>query len=348
MYEKIITHSDFDGIVSGAICSVALGIRKIYFAGPSTITKSLIPISENDIVCDLPYPLSCGLWFDHHEGNLQELRYRKIDPATIRGRAGVSKSCARIVFEYFSERTRLPEFIEDAVKEADIIDSFEYRSIEDWRKESPGKIIDNSLNIKESSRHTMDSYMRAILFLLTERSIEEVANTPKARERFEKYKREEEGMLRLIKESSTFMPNDQNCEIVLLDLTKYSRMPSVIKNLAYLIYPDALAVLQISNLFERNTKKNDLSFSMSLSIALKSTAHSKDVGEIMRTLNIGDGHKGAGAGTVYSKSKQEMLEKKALITEKIFRLWKNQLDQGVPLIQTNTPQGYSYTGKINS
>ena len=340
MYEKIITHNDFDGIVSGAICSAALGVRKIYFAGPSTITKSLIPISENDIVCDLPYPLSCGLWFDHHEGNLQELHYRKIDPSTIKGRSGVSKSCARIVFEYFSERTRLPEFIEGAVKEADIIDSFGYKSIEDWRKESPGKIIDNSLNIKESSRHAMESYMRAILFLLTERSIEEVANTPKVRERFEQYKREEEGMLRIIKESSTFMPADQDCEIILLDLTKYSRRPSLIKNLAFLIYPDASAVLQISNLFERNTKRNDLGFSMSLSIALKSTPHGKDVGEIMRTLNIGDGHKGAGAGAVHSKSKQEMLEKKALITDKIFGLWKSQLVQGVPFIQTNTTQGH--------
>ena len=65
-YEKIITHGDFDGVVSAAICSYALRVDKVMFAGPSTITKSLISISDRDIVCDLPYPLECGLWFDHN------------------------------------------------------------------------------------------------------------------------------------------------------------------------------------------------------------------------------------------------------------------------------------------
>ena len=79
-YEKIITHNDFDGIVSASICAWVLKIRKVLFAGPLTITRSQITITEKDVVCDLPYPLQCGLWFDHHEGNLQELEYRKIDP----------------------------------------------------------------------------------------------------------------------------------------------------------------------------------------------------------------------------------------------------------------------------
>jgi len=324
MYGKIITHNDFDGIVSGAICSVALGVIKIYFAGPVTITKSLIPITENDIVCDLPYPLECALWFDHHDGNLQDLHYRKIDPSTIRGRHASLKSCARVVFEYFSEREKLPEFIEDAVKEADIIDSFGYSSIEEWRKESPGKIIDNTLKVSGQTKRQKESYMREILLLLAERSIEEVAGTPKVMERFKRYKQEEEGMLKIIKDSLAFMPMDEAREIILLDLTRYNKRPPLTKNLAYLFYPSALAVLQISSLFDRGVKTNNLSFSMSLSINTNSTEHSKDIGEIMRTLNLGDGHKGAGAGTLQCTSKQEMLRKKKKTTEEIFRLWKGQ------------------------
>lgn len=328
MYGKIVTHSDFDGVVSAAICSVALGVRKIYFAGPTTITKSLIAISEDDIVCDLPYPLDCGLWFDHHEGNLQDLEYRKIDPSTIKGRYAPMKSCARVVFEYFSEREKLPEFIEGAVKEADIIDSFGYNSIEEWRKESPGKIIDNTFRISGQSRYEKESYMREIAFLLTERPIEEVATTPKVKEKFERSIKQEEGMLKLIKESSTLMSSDKDCEIILLDLTKYKRRPSLIKNLSYLLHPNASAVLQIVNLFDRGLKTNDLSFSMSLGINTDSAERGKDIGEIMRTLNIGDGHKGAGAGTVHCKSKQEMLRKKVAIKDKILRLWKGQVRKG--------------------
>ncbi|MDY6856293.1 MAG: hypothetical protein SWO11_16665 [Thermodesulfobacteriota bacterium] len=328
MYEKIIIHDDFDGIISGAICSVALGVRKIIFAGPSAIIRSIVSISENDIVCDLPYPLECALWFDHHEGNLQDLEFRKIAPADINGRFAPLKSCARVVYEYFSERTNLPEFIQDTVEEADIIDSFGYSSIEEWRMETPGKIIDSTLKIKEQSRQKRESYMRELLYLLKDNSIEEVANLQMVKERFNRYKKDEEGMLKIIRDSSNCISMEGNSKIVLLDLTDYNRRPVLIKNLAYLLFPNSSAVLQIVNLFERGTKTTDLSFSMSLSLKHDTTQFDINIGEIMRTLNIGDGHRGAGAGIVSCNSKQEMIKKKAIITDKIFRLWNAQISIG--------------------
>jgi hypothetical protein len=56
-YDKIITHNDFDGIVSASLCSWVLKIQKVIFAGPLTIARSQITITERDVVCDLPYPL---------------------------------------------------------------------------------------------------------------------------------------------------------------------------------------------------------------------------------------------------------------------------------------------------
>ncbi|MBM4324966.1 MAG: hypothetical protein FJ115_15530, partial [Deltaproteobacteria bacterium] len=150
-YEKIVTHNDFDGIVSAALCARALGVGKILFAGPLTILRSQITITEKDVVCDLPYPLQCGLWFDHHEGNRQELEYRKIDPASIPGRFDLKLSCSRVVFDYFSERMELPPHFTQAVDEADIIDGFTYSSLEEWRRETPGKMIDLTLKVHFSS-----------------------------------------------------------------------------------------------------------------------------------------------------------------------------------------------------
>jgi len=68
-YDRIITHGDFDGVVSGAICSFVLGVDTFIFTGPGAITRAEISIGTRDVVCDLPYPLECGLWFDHHPGN---------------------------------------------------------------------------------------------------------------------------------------------------------------------------------------------------------------------------------------------------------------------------------------
>ncbi len=163
VYEKIITHNDFDGIVCASLCSWVLKVERILFAGPLTIAKSQITITVRDVVCDLPYPLQCGLWFDHHEGNVQELEYRKIDPKSIPGRFDLKPSCSRVVFEYFSEQKELPPYFLKAVEEADIIDSFSYSSIEDWRKETPGKVIDLTLKVRFQSPEEQMNHMRNLV-----------------------------------------------------------------------------------------------------------------------------------------------------------------------------------------
>ena len=323
-YEKIITHNDFDGIVSASLCSWVLKIQKVIFAGPLTITRSQITITEKDVVCDLPYPLQCGLWFDHHEGNLQELTLRKIDAQSIPGRFDLKPSCSRVVYEYFSEREEFPSYFLEAVEEADVIDSFSYSSIEDWRKETPGKVIDFTLKVRFPSAEDQASYMRNLVQQLRDRPIEEVSHLDLVQKWLKKYREEEGRMLRMIKNSSSFLEQDKLREMVVIDLTPYQRRPHLIKNLAFLIYPEALGVLEVYNLMDQGVKSNHLGFSMSLSINGNRPDQSKNIGEIMRTLNIGDGHPGAAAGTLHCRSKQEMLNKKKELLNQIFKLWLAQ------------------------
>jgi hypothetical protein len=324
-YDKIVTHNDFDGIVSASLCSGVLKIQKVLFAGPLTIARSQITITEKDVVCDLPYPLQCGLWFDHHEGNLQELTYRRIDPKSIPGRFDLRASCSRVVYEYFSEREELPFYFLRAVEEADVIDSFSYSSIEDWRRETPGRLIDLSLKSPFHSLEDQGSYMRNLVQQLRDHSIEEVSRLDFVQKWLNKYREEEGRMLRMIRDASYFIEQDERKEVVVIDLTPYQRRPHLIKNLAFLIYPEALGVLEVYNLMDhQRVKSNHLGFSMSLSIHGNRQNQSKNIGEIMRALNIGDGHPGAAAGTVRCRSKQEMLKKKKEWLEQIFRIWSSQ------------------------
>lgn len=324
-FEKIVTHNDFDGILSAALCARALGVGKILFAGPLTILRSQITITEKDVVCDLPYPLQCGLWFDHHEGNLQELEYRKIDPGSIPGRFDLKLSCSRVVFEYFSEKMEFPPHVAQAVDEADIIDGFTYSFIEDWRRETPGKIIDLTLKVHFPSAEDQASHMRNLVRELRDRPIGEVSQLDFVQRRLKQYREEEGRMLKIIRDSSYFIEQDEKREVVVIDLTSYQRRPLLIKNLALLVYPDAKGVLEVYNLTERGVKSTHLGFSMSLSIGGNRQDKKKNISEIMRTLNIGDGHPGAAAGQVRCKSKQEMLKKKKEVLNQVFRLWSNQL-----------------------
>ncbi|MDZ7318356.1 MAG: hypothetical protein ONB11_04325 [candidate division KSB1 bacterium] len=324
MYQAIITHNDFDGIVSATLCSYVYKIDHIVFAGPNTIARAELPITRRDIVCDLPYPLECGLWFDHHEGNLQELKYRHIDPASIPGKFDLQPSCARVIFQYFHEQQPFPDYLIALVADTDQIDSFNYQSIAEWRTETPAKIIDATIRSRHDELQEKRRYLKRLVLWLRKTSAAEVAQNAEIVERYQHYLREEEEMLSLIRQNSYFLPQDKAQEIIILDLTNFNRQPSLAKSLAYLIYPQALAVLEVKNLFYRGTKSNDLSFSLSLSINLNHGQHAKDVGEIMRLLNVGDGHKGAAAGKLSCASKHDMLKQKQHCLDRILAIWQEQ------------------------
>lgn len=322
---RIVTHNDFDGLVSGAILSKALNISKVIFASPGVIENERIIITEKDIVCDLPYSRHCGVWFDHHEGNLEQLDYLGIDKKKIFGKFELKPSCARVVLNTLEElKFELPEYLKSTVIEADKIDSFGYSSIEEWRMESPSNIVNNSLKVNMSSPEKHRDYLYKILKLIREHPLEEVASVNEVKENYQKYKKSEERMLATIKSSSFFHNEDTDREVIILDLTIHPKKENLDRRLAFLLYPEAKAVLCVYNLFDIGQKTTDLGFSMSLSIVGNNLAHNKDIGEIMRSLNIGDGHRGAASGIVRCKNKKEMLNMKEIFLREIIKLWKTQ------------------------
>jgi len=320
MYQRIVTHDDFDGVVSAALAGYFLEIESLAFAGPGDITRSAISTGAEDVVCDLPYPLSCGMWFDHHEANLEEVRLRGIDPAAIAGRHIPAPSCARVIRDYFAEDYEIDEDIESMAAAADKIDTFAYESVEDWRRKTPAAAIDRSIKLKSGRPAERRAYLRQLTAWLRDESLEQAAGREEVIKRAREFEEQEAQMLKLIEQNLSFI--DEEKQIILLDFTNHNRRVAVVKNLAQLLAPEALAVLEVKNLFERGIKTNDLSFSMSLTIAGTHSAGEKDLGEIMRALNIGSGHAGAASGMVRSKSKQEMLKEKKEILERIMGQWQ--------------------------
>jgi len=187
MYQSIITHNDFDGVVSAALCSYVYKIDRIYFAGPGNIARADLTITENDIVCDLPYPLECGLWFDHHEGNLQELQYRNIDPDSIEGKFDLQPSCARVIFNYFKDDHKLPDYFIPLVDETDKIDSFDFQSVEEWRVETPAKIIDATIRSRSGDTREKRRYLKRLVQWLRGNPVEQVAKNQEVAERYQVY-----------------------------------------------------------------------------------------------------------------------------------------------------------------
>lgn len=324
-FARIVTHDDFDGVVSAALCSLAERIDDFRFAAPGSILDAGLEVASDTIVCDLPHHPAAGRWFDHHVGNLEDYRLKGGDPEAVRDTFREEKSCARVVYGYYRARGfAFPAFIEATVDEADIVDSFDYRDLEDWRRETPGKILSDTLRIYFPSRGERNRYMRHLIRRIRETPLEEVLTDPEVQEKSRHYREAEEKSRALIERLACFHPEDEAREIVLIDTTGLKHAPNILKSLAFLSYPEASAVLEVKSLFRQNRKTNDIAFSMSLSPSLEVASSAKDVGEIMRSLNIGDGHRGAGAGRIQARSKAEMMKQKDQILQKILGIWRAQ------------------------
>ena len=321
-YSRIVTHDDLDGIVSAAVVSIATGIDKFYFTGPVSIQQGRIPTSESDIVCDLPCPIRVGMWFDHHPGNLEDLRLREVDPETVSGRFDVQPSCARVVYEYFKEEADFPEFMADTISGADRVDSFDYSTMEEWREPIAERKLADAIFAAHSDQRTFHTFLGKMVHLLRDRSMEEVLADHEVLEKVDAYARMEEKSLALIDQDTSFHEIDTEREVVLIDLTRHNRRPEIIRNAAFIRYPDALAVLLVGNQFRGGKKTTDLTLSMSLSFLMNAREHEKDVGEIMRELNVGDGHPGAAGGRIDCSSKDEMMKVKEETIGRIIELWQ--------------------------
>ncbi len=322
MLDRIVTHDDFDGVASAALTGYFMDIGRVSFAGPGDIQAARVSTGMNDIVCDLPYPLQCGMWFDHHEANLEEVRLRGIDPDSLPGLRLAAPSCARVVRDWFAREFEIEPDLEYLIDEADRIDSFGYATVDQWRAETPAHCLDAALKNRDEPPQRRREFLRRVAAGLIDEGLDAVAAWSETAALAGAFRRGEERMLKTIRESFSYL--DPEHEIILLDFTGHARRAVVVKNLAQLIDPAALAVLEVNSMFERGVKTTGLVFSMSLNIASFSRPEARDLGAIMRALDIGSGHAGAASGRVDCGSKPEMFKARQRVLDGILAEWKKQ------------------------
>ena len=63
---RLVTRSDFDGLVCAVLLKERGLINEYKFAHPKDLQDGLVKITDNDILANVPYVKGCGMWFDHH------------------------------------------------------------------------------------------------------------------------------------------------------------------------------------------------------------------------------------------------------------------------------------------
>src|SRR5512135_1983120 len=91
---RLVTRSDFDGLVCAALLNELNLVDDILFVHPKDVQDGKVQLTDRDITTNLPYRPEVALSFDHHASE----RLRVADPADNRVMASEAPSAARVVY----------------------------------------------------------------------------------------------------------------------------------------------------------------------------------------------------------------------------------------------------------
>jgi nanoRNase/pAp phosphatase (c-di-AMP/oligoRNAs hydrolase) len=119
---RLVTRSDFDGLVCAVLLRHLELIDEIAFVHPKDVQDGVVEITGRDILTNLPYAERAHLVFDHHHS--ETLRTggaaanHIIDPD--------APSAARVVYEHFGGAARFPTVSPQLMRAVDQADSAAY------------------------------------------------------------------------------------------------------------------------------------------------------------------------------------------------------------------------------
>lgn len=319
----ILTHTDFDGVVSGSLLSIATNVKFIKFLSHKQIWRE--QLTGEEIIADLPCPWKCGLWFDHHESNLKEMEYRNIDIEKIPGKFQMSDSCANIIYNFYKNKTTFPDYFPDVIEETNQIDSMKYDTIDEWLKKTPTKMLASTTQLlNDEDYKTFLHYLINLAKQLKIHSPDELIEHNFVKKRYTLFEEYKEKSQELIEKTYYFDKQDQSKTIALLDFSEFKTAPRIDKNLIYIFQPDTDAVLLINSEFKNNVKTNNLKFSFGVNFTKSEQLSHINVAQMFEELDIGGGHPKAAGGNISCSSKAEKIKIKEEIIQDIIKKWHQQ------------------------
>jgi nanoRNase/pAp phosphatase (c-di-AMP/oligoRNAs hydrolase) len=115
---RLVTRSDFDGLVCAVLLKELDLIDDITFVHPKDMQDGVVPITDRDITTNLPYVEGAHLVFDHHAS--ETLRNEQRDNHVIDPDA---PSAARVVYDHYGGREAFPSVPEEIMAAVDKADS---------------------------------------------------------------------------------------------------------------------------------------------------------------------------------------------------------------------------------
>lgn len=295
---RLVTRSDFDGLVCAVLFKELGMINDILFVHPKDMQDGIIDIGPNDITTNLPYVEGCHLSFDHHASEVKRRGDKEPDNHIIDIHA---PSAARVVYDYYGGAERFPAISNDMMVAVDKSDSAQFSREEILTPEGwvlLNFLMDSRTGLGRFRNFRISNYqlMMQLIDFCRDHTIDEILELPDVKERVELYFEQKQQFEDQLKRCSTVHGN-----LVVLDLRDEDPIFAGNRFMIYAMYPDC----NISVHVLWGLKKQNTVFAIGGSIINRS--HQTHIGELCLE-HGGGGHRNAGTCQVDNDQYAEILE----------------------------------------
>ena len=280
---RLVTRSDFDGIVCAAILEELELIDDILFAHPNDMQEGRITITNRDIITNLPYVFGCHLAFDHHSNGVDHKEDR-FDNYINQPEA---LSTARVVLNYFSSTENRLRISDSMMTAVDKSDSAQYKVDEILKPEKwtlLNFIMDPRTGLNRFKGFRVPNYemMMSLVDCCRDYSIEEILALPDIKERADF----------LVEQTDLFKDQLKRCAIVngnlvVINLLEEKLLYAGNRFMVYALFPQCNISMTVG--WGRDRQK--IVFALGKSIINRSSK--TNIGDLLLTFG-GGGHQSAG------------------------------------------------------
>jgi len=184
---RLLTRSDFDGLACGALLKDVGVIDNWKFIHPKDMQDGLVEVTGDDVLANVPYAQGCAMWFDHHSSEAERIGM----DIKFTGEARLAPSCARVIYEYYGGKEKLPHF-EKMVTDVDKVDSGDLQPLHILNPKGwvlLGFIMDPRTGLGRFRDFSISNYdlMGLLLEECRSKNIDEILALPDVRERVTLY-----------------------------------------------------------------------------------------------------------------------------------------------------------------
>jgi nanoRNase/pAp phosphatase (c-di-AMP/oligoRNAs hydrolase) len=186
---RLVTRSDFDGLVCGTLLRELALIDDITFVHPKDMQDGIVQITARDIVTNLPYVEGCHLAFDHHSSEVSRKGDRTYPNHIIEPDA---PSAARVVFNYYGGAKSFPRVSAELMAAVDKADAAQFTGDEILNPQGwvlLNFLMDSRTGLGRFRDFRISNYdlMMQLIEQCRNHGIEDVLALPDVRERVELY-----------------------------------------------------------------------------------------------------------------------------------------------------------------